>query len=32
MNIRDAACVDKAFPGYFDRLAQLGYDITLTNI
>lgn len=32
MNIRDAACVDKSFPGYFDRLAQLGYDITLTNI
>lgn len=32
MNIRDAACVDKSFPGYLDRLAQLGYDITLTNI
>lgn len=31
MNIRDAACVDKSFPGYFDRLAQLGYGITLTN-
>ena len=32
MNIRDAACVDKSFPGYFNRLAQLGYDITLTDL